>query len=320
MDLSILIVNWNTRELLAGCLASLEAACGGLSREILVVDNDSTDGSAAMVGESFPQVQLVHGGGNLGFTRGNNLLLEKARGDHILLLNPDTVCPPDSLAALVRFAREKKSLGAVGPLLVDAQARPTITYGYFPALRFHWLEFLDPLRLLPGAWFRERVVHTPRRDEPSSPVEYVMGACFLMPRRALEQVGPLDERFFMYFEETDWCLRARGLGLSNWYCAEVEVAHLEGKAAERAGQFTTRQFQKSYRRFIAKHRGPARVFAFRVAQAVEYGAKALYRSLAPGDRTRNRALAALFAERFRLQFQATIQADPPQRATPAAGR
>ena len=110
-------------------------------------------------------------------------------------------------------------------LLVDAQGRPTITYGYFPGVRFHWLEFLDPLRFLPGKWFRERVVHTPDRSEPTTRVEYVLGACFLIPRAALEGVGPLDDRFFMYFEETDWCLRARGMGLDIWYCADVEIAH-----------------------------------------------------------------------------------------------
>jgi N-acetylglucosaminyl-diphospho-decaprenol L-rhamnosyltransferase len=313
VDLSIIIVNWNTRDLLAGCLASLKEACTGLTIEVLVVDNASTDDSAKMVAEEFPDFQLIDAGGNLGFTRGNNLALERTQGDFVLLLNPDTVCPPQSLARLVRFAAEKKSLGSVGPLLVDERGRPTITYGYFPAVRFHWLEFLDPWRLLPGRRCRNREVHIPTREEPSGRVEYVMGACFLMPRSSLEQVGVLDERFFMYFEETDWCLRARKLGLDVWYCAEVEIAHLEGRAAEKASLFTIRQFQKSYRLFVEKNYGPGRVWGYRLAQAVEYGTKALYRRLIPGDRDQNLALSRTYRERFNLQFRAVIQANPPER-------
>ena len=326
MDLSIIIVNWNTRDLLADCLSCLADACGELTCEVLVVDNASGDGSAGMVTETIsswnaeertprrPALQLIESGGNLGFTRANNLALEQAQGDYVLLLNPDTICPPESLQRLVRFAAAKESVGAVGPLLVDESGQPTITYGYFPAVRFHWLGFLDPLRLLPGRWFRERVVHIPRRSEPSSRIEYVLGACFLMPRAALEAVGKLDEQFFMYFEETDWCRRAARLGLDVWYCADVEIAHLEGKAAEKAGLFTTRQFQKSYRLFIAKHFGVGKIWGFRLAQAAEYGAKALFRRVAPGNRARNRALADIYGERFRLQFQRRVLVQPPSRA------
>ncbi|MBU8870842.1 MAG: glycosyltransferase family 2 protein [Gemmatimonadales bacterium] len=314
VDLSIIIVNWNTRDLLANCLASLEAACPGLSFEILVVDNASSDGSAEMIAEAandLPTCRLMESGGNLGFTRANNLALEQTSGDFILLLNPDTVCPPGSLTRLVEFASIKSSLGAVGPLLVDEQGLPTITYGYFPSAHFHWLGFLDPLRLLPGRWFQNRVVHIPARTETSDRVDYVLGACFLMPRSALESVGKLDEQFFMYFEETDWCHRARRRGLDIWYCAEVEITHLEGRSAEKAGRFTTRQFQKSYRLFIGKHYGPGQIPGFRLAQAAEYGLKALFRLVAPGDRRRNLALARTYRERFRLQFQGQIQAVPP---------
>lgn len=313
-DLSIVIVSWNTRRLLADCLASLPAACAALSTEIIVVDNASSDGSDAMVAADFPAVRLIRSGGNLGFSRGNNLALKQTTGRWVLLLNPDTVCAPGSLARLVAFAAARQQegpLGAVGPRLVGADGRPAISYGWFPALRFHWLEFLDPLRLLPGHWCRDRVVHVPAAGEPSHPVEYVMGACLLMPRDALEEIGLLDERFFMYFEETDWCLRAAGAGRTNWFCGETEVAHLEGRSSTQVSRFAIGQFQKSYRLFLAKHHGPASVGAFRLAQACEYGAKAVFRALLPRDRERNEVLAAGYAERFRLQLRASIDIRPP---------
>lgn len=315
IDLSIVIVSWNTKGLLADCLASLPAACGPLSVETLVVDNASHDGSDTMVETDFPQVRLIRGGGNLGFSRGNNLALAEARGRWVLLLNPDTVCPPGSLARLVEFAGDRAQdgpLGAVGPRLVGDDGRPVISFGWFPALRFHWLEFLDPLRLLPGPRFRDRVVHIPAPDEPSHPVEYVMGACLLMPRDALEEIGLLDERFFLYFEETDWCLRAVRAGRTNWFCGETEVAHLEGRSSTQVSRFAIRQFQKSFRLFLAKHYGAGAIAGFRLAQACEYGAKTVYRSLLPRDRERNEALAAGFAERFRLQLRSRIEVEPPR--------
>jgi GT2 family glycosyltransferase len=314
-DLSIVIVNWNTAGLLSDCLGSLPSACGGLSCETMVVDNASRDGSAAMVRDRFPGVTVLESGGNLGFSRGNNLALPRCRGAFVLLLNPDTVCPPGSLAGLVAFARGRDRLGAAGPLLTDAAGRPTITWGWFPHPRHHWLGFLDPARKLGGALWGARVVHVPRRDEPSRPVDYVAGACLLMPREALAQVGPLDERFFMYFEETDWCRRARAAGLEVWYCAESEIVHLEGQAAATVSDFSLRQFQLSYRLFLRKHHGRRREFETRLAQFCEYGLKSLLRGLAalaggPSAKT-NRALSRQYGDRARLQLSSRLDVRPP---------
>ena len=315
VDLSIVIVNWNTAGLLADCLDSLPAACGDLACEVLVVDNASRDGSADMVRDRFPGVTLLEGGGNLGFSRGNNLAFPRCRGAFVLLLNPDTVCPAGSLAGLVRFARGKARLGAAGPLLTDAAGRPTITWGWFPHPRHHWLGFLDPARRLRGGPWGARVVHVPARGEPSRVVDYVAGACLLAPREALAAVGPLDERFFMYFEETDWCLRARAAGLDVWYCADVEVVHLEGQSAATVSDFSLRQFQLSYRLFLRKHHGRGREFETRLAQFCEYGLKSLLRgaaALAGGTAaTTNRALSRQYGDRARLQLSSRLDVNPP---------
>jgi GT2 family glycosyltransferase len=311
MNLSIIIVNWNTRDLLRDCLASLPAATEGLVTEILVVDNASSDGSAAMVADEFPGVRLIESGGNLGFSRANNLALAQSTGDGILLLNPDTVCPPLSLVRMFRFMNGKENVGAVGPRLVDGDGRPTITGGYFPRTRYHWFGFLDPRRLWLQGPLSQRIVFVPHRHEASRLVDYVMGACFLIRRSALEKVGILDDRFFMYFEETDWCYRAHQAGLDVWYCAETEITHLEGKAAAKASRFSMDQFQKSYRLFVAKHYGKRAVWGFRLAQFAEYGMKSLLRRLAPTDKVRNRELADTFAFRARLQLRNRIDATPP---------
>jgi GT2 family glycosyltransferase len=155
----------------------------------------------------------------------------------------------------------------------------------------------------------ERIVFVPKRREASRRVEYIMGACFMMSRTAVEQIGQLDDRYFMYFEETDWCWRARQAGLDIWYCAETEITHLEGQAAEQASLFSLQQFQQSYRLFVAKNYGPRQVGFFRLAQFAEYGAKSLWRRLTPG--AKNKALAAHFATKARLQLTNKLAVEPP---------
>ncbi len=313
-DLSIVVVNWNTRDLLRGCLASLPAATAGLASQTLVVDNASRDGSAAMVRAEFPAARLIESGGNLGFSRGNNLGLRSADPEAaaVLLLNPDTVCPPGSLASLRAFLAATPDAAAAGPLLIGADGRPAVSCGDFPAVRFHLLSCLDPQRRwLPARLRRAGLGRIPAADAPAGPVDYVTGACLMLKREALAQVGPLDERFFMYFEETDWCRRARAAGWRVYLRPEVRVVHLEGRAAEQASDFSLAQFQRSYRLFVAKHYGPGRLWQFRAALLAEYGLKSALRAVAPGDRARNRALARSWRRVARLQLRPEIEATPP---------
>jgi len=313
-DLSIIVVNWNTRELLRGCLASLPAAAAGLDRETLVVDNASRDGSAAMVQGEFPTVRLIESGGNLGFSRANNLALRAAdpASAAVLLLNPDTVCPPGSLTQLHAILRATPDAAAVAPLLVGAGGRPGVSGGDFPAVRHHLLSCIDPQRRwLPRPLRRAGLGRIPDPAEPPGPIDYVTGACMMIRREALARVGLLDERFFMYFEETDWCRRARDAGWRVYLRTDVTVVHLEGRAAEQASAFSLAQFQRSYRLFVAKHYGQSRQWQFRAALLLEYGLKSLLRCLAPGDRSRNRALARTWARIAALQLRPQIEITPP---------
>jgi hypothetical protein len=313
-DLSIVIVNWNTRDLLRDCLASLPAATAGLAVEILVVDNASRDGSTAMVRAEHPGTRLIESGANLGFARANNLALRDADpgAAAILLLNPDTVCPPGSLAQLRAFLIATPDAAAAGPLLVGADGRPRVSGGDFPAVRHHLLSCLDPQRRwLPGRLRRAGLGRIPGAGEPGGPVDYVTGACLMLKREALATVGDLDERFFMYFEETDWCRRARAAGWRVYLRPGVRVVHLEGRAAEQASEFSLAQFQHSYRLFVAKHYGAGRLWQFRGALLAEYGLKSLLRRVAPGERARNKALARTWLRIARLQLRREIAIAPP---------
>jgi len=311
-DLTIIIVNWNTRHQLRDCLASLPQACPDLQVQTFVVDNDSHDGSPEMVQAEFSHCRLLESGGNLGFTRGNNLALGKATSRQILLLNPDTVCPPGSLTALSRFLDEHEDAAAVGPLLVDATGAKTASYGYFPREWHHLTATIDPRRRwLPGRWRREGLGCIPAHDQPSGPVDYVKGACLLLRRSALEQIGGLDEQFFMYFEESDWCRRAWLTGYRILLCNEVAVAHLEGHATRQVNHFSQTQFQLSYRLFIRKHYGSWRLPGFRLVQFVEYGIKGILRLLNPRDRQVNRGLARRYFAIARLQWKNRLSIQPP---------
>lgn len=292
MDLSIVIVSWNTSDLLVACLAGLAEAADGLVCEVIVADNASRDGTPAAVRRDFPAVRLLETGGNLGFARAANRGLAAAGGRRLLLLNPDTACPPGSLRALCARLDALPDAAAVGPRLIDAEGRPAACWGDLPEAWHHWRCLVDPaLRWLPRRWREpglgrtaESVRHHPAPPDPATgavPVPYVKGACLLLSRAALEAVGPLDERFFMYFEETDWCRRALDRGLRTYLCPDVTVRHLEGRAAGQVSPFSLRQFQHSYRLYLAKHAGEAAVARHRRAQSWEYRWKAWLRRRGP---------------------------------------
>jgi GT2 family glycosyltransferase len=323
-DLSIVIVSWNTRDLLAACLASLPDAVGGLTTEVLVADNASSDRTPVLLAEHHPAVRVLETGGNLGFTRANNLALAEAGGRRVLLLNPDTVCPPGSLHDLVARLDALPDAAAVGPAMVDGDGAPTACWGDFPRPWHHWRALVDPTGCwLPRRW-RESGLgrtaaslrhHRGHRDPATGAVavDYVKGACLLMTRDALDEVGPLDDRFFMYFEETDWCRRARATGRRIYCCPDVEIVHLEGRATGLVSRFSLQQFHHSYRLYLEKHETPATAAATRRAVRAEYTWKAWLRSLRRDPRSR--ALATQYRQAAALQSTPTSSAPTPPTTT-----
>ena len=260
MDLSILILNYNTCEHLLACLSALLAegstslSGGPIQAEVFVVDNASSDGSADMIATEFPWVELIRSPRNGGFAFGNNQALTRARGATILLLNPDTLIPPGGIGGLLERLHAHPEAGIVGPKLLRPNGSMHLACRRsFPTPSTAFYRFSGLARLFP---------HSPRFGrynltfvDPDLPIEVdsVCGACMLVRRDVLERVGLLDERFFMYGEDLDWCLRARDAGWTVRYEPAVVVQHLHGAASRKRALRTTFHFFRAMDLFYRKH-------------------------------------------------------------------
>lgn len=259
-DVSIVVVSWNVKDLLRRSLASVitSLGCGTgrqLSCQLIVVDNASSDGSVEMLGEEFPQIHLVANSENVGFTRGNNQGIALSDGRYVLLLNPDTEVVGDALGEMVAYMDAHQRVGALGPQLLYPDGQVQSSRRRFPDLRTAYVEstFIQP-------WFADsrilrRYYVLDALDDEILAVDWLVGACLLLRREALEEVGTLDERFFMYSEELDWCYRANKAGWEVVYLPTARVVHHVGKSSEQVLPVRHAQFQRSKVLFFKKHHG-----------------------------------------------------------------
>jgi hypothetical protein len=256
LDLSIIIVNWNARDLLTRCLQSVYDTTSNLDFEVIVVDNASNDGSQAMIRQRFPQVRLIENDQNVGFARANNQALTVSRGRYFLLLNSDTIVLPHALEKMVQFADAHAESGLIGCKLLNSDGSLQKSWASFPTF---WSEVL-------GRNFRvrRRVEEEPLAYE----VDWVGGACLLVQPAAINEVGLLDESFFMYSEETDWCFRMRRQGWKVYYLPGVEVIHLGGGSASRTNATQLVRLYDSKIRFFRKHYGARQTSLLRYGLAV----------------------------------------------------
>jgi GT2 family glycosyltransferase len=250
-DVTISIVSFNTRELLSACLRSVFASTD-LSFEVCVVDNGSSDGSAEMVGRDFPDARLMRSGGNIGFAAANNRALLKANGRYLLLLNPDTVVSPTTIGDMVAFMEQHPHVGICGPKILF----PDGTFqscGYrFPSLMSEIRQSKNIDKLLRRVIGEER----PLKLEPGPmAVDWVDGACFLIRKEAISQIGPLDEQFFLYAEELDWCYRARQAGWDVYALPTVEMTHYQGKSSAQVSDFSLALLVETRLRYYRKNHG-----------------------------------------------------------------
>jgi N-acetylglucosaminyl-diphospho-decaprenol L-rhamnosyltransferase len=254
-DLSIVIVTWNTRELLARCLEALPAAVAELTVETWVVDNASGDGTVEMVRERFPEARVIANQENRGWAGGNNQALRQCAGRYLLLLNADTEPRPGSLAALSRFLDEHPDVGACGPMLLLGDGSIQGNGRRFPTF---WKEFLDVtgLRHLALQAYIRRFGWGRNDFETLAEVDEVTGSCLLARREAVEQVGLLDEQFFMYYDEVDWCYRMKAAGWRVFYVPEAQVVHHVAASAKQIGFEAYRRLFDSQYRYFRKHASP----------------------------------------------------------------
>ena len=247
-DLAVVIVSWNTADLLRACLRSLLASSGTCRLEVIVVDNASRDGSPAMVRREFPQVSLIENAANQGFAKANNQGITASQAGFVMLLNSDTEVPPGALDALLNFMAIHPEAGACGPSLVRPGGSPQpYAFGGDPTLAYLLARGLN------RALFR-RYLHD-WATTVTQPVDWVSGACLLARRAAIQQAGLLDENLFMYFEDNDWCLRLRQAGWKIYLYPPVKVVHLGGQSF--ANNPAARDaYAHSLRYFYGKHYAP----------------------------------------------------------------
>jgi N-acetylglucosaminyl-diphospho-decaprenol L-rhamnosyltransferase len=249
-DLAIIIVSCNARADLERCLESLHQPAPAVPHEIVVVDNASSDGSPAAA-RAWPDVRVIEAGGNLGFARANNIGIRATSSEFVLLLNSDTIVPGGAIDALVADLRSHPEAGAVGPRLVDGSGRPEISFG-------RMVGPVAELRQKALGWcyrrgwgWATRYVHA-RTTSPDWP-DWVTGACLLVRRVDAEAVGLLDERYFMYMEDVDFCAAIRVLGKRVRFNPAVEVVHVRGRSVATNRPAIHVAYRRSQVAFYEKH-------------------------------------------------------------------
>ena len=329
LTIGVVIVSFNTRDLLRACLHSLHACT--LPLRVVVVDNASADGSATMVRAEFPGVCLVALSENVGFAAGTNIGLRQLDKmtrwqddrvtsktlnsapltlspahhvtlsvDYVLLLNPDTVVQPGAIEAMVAFLHAHPRVGLVGPHLLNPDGTTQTAAFRFPTLLMTALDLFPPGEVLPGrlynSWWHGRYPQEGAGEEPF-PIDHPLGACMLARREVIEQVGMLDEQFFMYAEEVDWCYRIRQAGWAIWQVPEARVTHVGGAATR---QFRSRMLVALYEsrlRFFRKHypAGVVRWHRWIIHAGMLRAALLTWRDYARGEISRAELRARLWA-------------------------
>ena len=269
MDLSIIIVNWNSRDYVRKCLESIYANTRGISFEIIVVDGASYDGCGEMLAREFPKVTFVQSKENIGFARANNLGFAQSRGECVLFLNPDTEVVDDAITQLRDFLKKTRNAGIVGAKLLNTdgsvqtscvQAFPTIWNQFFEA------EILR--RTFPhlSMWGMRPLFSM---DKKPAEAEMLSGACLLLPRPVFQKCGGFSEEYFLYAEDLDLCCKTRRAGFKNYFVpAAVLIHHGGGSSHSSQSVFLTVLMRESVYRFLKKFRGGGYGLAFRASQAL----------------------------------------------------
>jgi len=256
MDVSIIIVNWNTRDILRDCLESVYVCTKDIAFEVIVIDNASSDGSADMAKREFPQVRLVENSENKGFAAANNQGMRLARGRYVLLLNSDTVVLDAAIQRAVGFADSHPEAGVVGCRVLNADRSLQPTCFMFPSVLniLLWTTYVYKLFSRSRFWGRERMTWWNRDDVRE--VDVVTGCFMLVRREAIERVGPMDEQFFMYAEEADWCYRFSRAGYKRLFMPDAQIIHLGGASSDQIKPRMIAQWRKSTLLYFRKHKGP----------------------------------------------------------------
>lgn len=254
MDLSVIIVNWKVKDLLEKCLRSIFNETRDISFEVFVVDNNSGDGSAEMVREKFPQVNLMASPENLGFAKGNNLAIKKSQGKYILLLNPDTEILDNALGKMVKFMDAHPKCGIAGCKLLNPDLTLQPSVRAFPTLASQILILLKLHHLFPHSKAMYKYLVQDFDYEKVQEVDQVMGAFMMIRREVIGKIGLLDENFWIWFEEVDFCKNAKDADFKILYTPEAKIIHHFGQSFKQAmGIKKQKDFNRSLSHYFKKH-------------------------------------------------------------------
>jgi len=255
MKLSILIVTWNVKNDLLNCLRSIEENRPGDEYEVIVVDNASADDTVSVLKRDFPNVELIANTETRGFSAANNQAIKIAKGEYVLLLNPDTAVHPRSLDNLIKVLDEKPTAGACGPRLIDPDGTTHPSVGYVPTFRslLYGKTFFRSLGIFRSHY--KKLTANKLNYDRQSEVEQLSGAALMVRRSVIEQIGALDENFFLYYEDADLCLRIRKAGWKILYVPKAVVTHIGGVSSEQIPLAKYIMLYKSLFVYLRKYRG-----------------------------------------------------------------
>jgi GT2 family glycosyltransferase len=254
MDLSIVIVTWNSQEFIRNCLDSIFLSQRNFEREVIVVDNGSSDQTAKIIEELYPQVNLISNRKNSGYAQANNQGIEDSQGEYILLLNPDTQVLENSLALMYEFMETNPRVGAMGPKLLNPDKTVQPSVREFPTFSTLVWEFSGLSRLFPknrifGRWRMGYFAFDQTRE-----VDQPMGSCLMLRRETLEETGVFDENFPMFFNDVDLCYRIRSAGWKIYFYHTAEVIHQKGASTGRVKRKMIWLSHLAFFRFFKKYR------------------------------------------------------------------
>jgi GT2 family glycosyltransferase len=265
VEISFIIINWNTCRLLIDCLSSIQETVSEYRYEVLVVDNGSADGSPAEVRKHFGErVHLIENRENRGFARANNQALRIAKGKYVVLLNSDTLLRQDTIKGLVEFLEKNPSAAMAGPRMTGATGKVQNSYDNFPSLATELLNKSVLRALFPGKYSGKTIKST----EPFE-VDSLIGACIAIRSQVLKQVGLLDESYFFFLEETDLCLRIHRDGWKIYHLPRVEIVHLQGQSKKLRPALAWIEYYRSLYIFFKKHRSRWTYLLLRVCRFIK---------------------------------------------------
>ena len=265
MQLSVIIVNYNVRHFLEQCLYSVQKACKGLTAEVIVVDNHSSDNSIEYLSSKFPSVRFISNTENYGFARACNQGLQHSNGHYILFLNPDTIVAEDSFQKCISFFESHPEAGALGVKMTDGSGRfLKESKRAFPSPLTSLYKLFGLARLFPRSATFARY-HLGNLDEnKNNEVDVLAGAFMMISKEVLDKVGSFDETFFMYGEDVDLSYRIQQAGYKNYYFAGTSIIHFKGESTRKGSMNYVRMFYKAMSVFVKKHYGGSRAGIFNI--------------------------------------------------------